>query len=216
MSDQQHVPAATPAGSPDGKRKRRMTARWRYTNRLNARASTGPKTAGGKARVACNALRHGLSVPLLSDLGFAPEVVELARTIAQSVAGANLDGERHELACRVAEALIDLRRVRLVKRPLVAEVAADLRHCAKPLGELLRLDRYEQRALARRKRAVHAFYEGLIGLRIAKALRPKRQNKAMRGKVNDFNESGREARCSGHLQQNQDRSAEQSHSGKAQ
>ncbi len=82
MSDPRDVPAATPAGSG---RKRRMIARWQYTNRLNARASTGPKTARGKARVGRNALRHGLSLPVLSDPAVAPEVAELARTIAQSV-----------------------------------------------------------------------------------------------------------------------------------
>ena len=56
MSDAPDVPAAAPASNADGKRKRRMTARWQYTNRLNARASTGPKTDRGKAQVTRNAL----------------------------------------------------------------------------------------------------------------------------------------------------------------
>ena len=34
-------------------------------NRANAKASTGPKTARGKTRAAQNALRHGLSLPIL-------------------------------------------------------------------------------------------------------------------------------------------------------
>ena len=33
-------------------------------NRENAKKSTGPKTAGGRARSSRNALRHGLSLPL--------------------------------------------------------------------------------------------------------------------------------------------------------
>ena len=39
-------------------------ARRAFANRLNARKSTGPRTAAGKAAVARNARRHGLSVPL--------------------------------------------------------------------------------------------------------------------------------------------------------
>jgi hypothetical protein len=188
MSDARDVPAATSASSADGKPKRRMSARWEYTNRLNARASTGPKTAGGKARVARNALRHGLSLPVLTDPALAPEVVELARTLAQSVAGQTLDGEPHELACRVAETLIDLRRVRLAKQPLVAALDADVKNCAKPLTQLLRLDRYERRTLSRRKRAIRAFDDAVMPLRVAKAIR---QNKAMREKVKDSNEAAR-------------------------
>ncbi len=165
-----------PRDQPAEKRKRRMSARWRYTNRLNARASTGPKTTAGKATVARNALCHGLSLPVAGDPGFAPEVVELARTIAQSVVGQSLDGEYHQLACRIAETLIDLRRVRLAKHPLNVEVAADLRNCLKPLKQLLRLDRYEARALSRRKRAIRAFDEAVTPLRVARALRERRQN----------------------------------------
>ena len=43
-------------------------------NRANARASTGPKTAQGRARTARNALRHGLSVPVFSGSVFSEEV----------------------------------------------------------------------------------------------------------------------------------------------
>lgn len=191
MSEPPVPPIATPTDGAGGRRKRRMTARWRYTNRLNARASTGPRTAGGKARVGRNALRHGLSLSVSSDAALAPEVVELAHRIAQSVTGQSLDGVRHELACRVAETIIDLRRVRQAKLPLVAEMAADLRNCAKPLAALWRLDRYERRTLSRRKRAIRAFDEAVMPLRVAKALRESRQNKAMQEKAKDSNEAPR-------------------------
>ena len=164
-----------------------MTSRWRYTARLNAQASTGPKTAAGKAAVARNALRHGLSLPVMSDPGLAPEVEQVAREIEQSVAGERLDGEHHALACEIADTMIDLRRVRLAKLPLVAAMDADIRHCAKPLRGLERLDRYERRALSRRKLAIRAFCEAVLALRVAQA---GRQNKAMERKAKDFNEAG--------------------------
>ena len=181
--------AGTPAGTAGGQPKRRMTARWRYTNRINARASTGPRTAAGKALVARNALRHGLSLPVPSDLGFAPEIVELAHRIEQSVFGRNLEGVRHELACRIAETLIDLRRIRLAKQPLFAAFEADLANCDKPLVRLVRLGRYEGRAQSRRRQAVRDFYEAVTGMPIPKPSWPPWRSKAMPGKAKDFQAS---------------------------
>src|SRR5262249_47666999 len=114
MADPTDHPS-TPARA-NAPRKRRMSARWRYTNRLNARASTGPKTAAGKVKVARNARRHGLSLPVLDDPALAADVVELAHAIETSAVGQRLDGEPHMLACRVAETMIDLKRVRFAKR----------------------------------------------------------------------------------------------------
>jgi hypothetical protein len=51
-------------------------------NRANARASTGPKTAEGRARAARNAHRHGLSLPLYCDPALSEEVEALGREIA--------------------------------------------------------------------------------------------------------------------------------------
>ena len=84
-------------------------------NRANARASTGPKTAPGRARTARNGLRHGLSVPVVSDPVLSDQVEALARAIAGPAAGAAL----LELARRIAEAEIDLRRVREARHQLL-------------------------------------------------------------------------------------------------
>ena len=48
----------------NGKTRRLTSDRKIEANRANARASTGPKTAQGRARTARNALRHALSLPV--------------------------------------------------------------------------------------------------------------------------------------------------------
>ena len=83
-------------------------------NRENARASTGPKTAQGRAHATRNALRHALSLPVYSEPALSEEVDALAREIA----GPGANAEIQELARRVAEAQIDLRRVRYVRHQL--------------------------------------------------------------------------------------------------
>ena len=85
-------------------------------NRTSARGSTGPKTARGRARAARNALRHGLNVPIYSDPAMREELVMLAREIA----GAGAHAEIGVLAHAVAEAYLDLRRVRLARPSLPA------------------------------------------------------------------------------------------------
>ena len=151
-------------------------------NRRNALKSTGPRTRAGKAIVARNARTHGLNIPTVCDPGFAREVVEVAREIETSVTGAEADATGHELACRIAEAIIDMRRVRLAKLPLVATLDADPGDRG-ALTRLWRLDRYEARAFVRRRRAIRAFDVVALPLRFAK--------QTQRRNVNDFRPSAR-------------------------
>jgi hypothetical protein len=120
-----------------------------YANRANARASTGPRTAAGKARAARNARGHGLSVPVLHDPALAPEVERLARAIA----GAQAEPELYEAACRIAEAQIDLVRVRHARRALMP----DGLYRPECEARLRPLEDYERRALSRRKFAIRDF-----------------------------------------------------------
>jgi hypothetical protein len=180
------------------------TIRQRRANRVNARASTGPKTSAGKARSATNALRYGLAISIWSEPTLAPQ----AEAIALGIVGPNADAKALGWARRIAEAQVDLNRVRSLRTQMIARVLSDPR-CDSPFGpiqqvrlinrflnrvergtvgvvdidtmnevlnpealegdaklqkiliesyvELTRLDRYERRALSRRKTAIRNF-----------------------------------------------------------
>ena len=86
-----------------------MTSEPRVTaNRRNARKSTGPRTAGGKARASRNALRHGLR-SIIVDPGHQPEKIE---RIARLIAGNKSDGVGYEQAITIAECSLLISRIR--------------------------------------------------------------------------------------------------------
>jgi hypothetical protein len=90
-------------------------------NRANARASTGPRTAPGRVRAARNALRHGLSLSVFAD----PTQSEQVETLAREIAGEPTNDGIYQLARRVAEAQIDLQRVRCARHQFLSSQLAD-------------------------------------------------------------------------------------------
>ena len=97
------------------------SARKIRANRANARASSGPKTAAGKAQSAQNAFRHGFNVPIWRD----PDLASDVEALAQRIVGKSTDPNVLEPARRVAEAQIDLCRVRSHRNRLIERAMAD-------------------------------------------------------------------------------------------
>jgi hypothetical protein len=112
---------------------------------------TGPRTPHGKARVARNARRHGLSLPVAADPALAPEIAALARAIA----GDGASDARRAAAERIADAQLDLIRIRRVRLAMTEQLLAG----KEVTRELVRLERYQRRALSRRNLAIHDFDE---------------------------------------------------------
>ena len=88
--------------------------RQRAANRANAAKSTGPRTKAGKSAARVNARLHGLATAVQSEPGADAEIERLARAIAEEAARPDLI----EFARRIAEAEVDLRRIRRSRETL--------------------------------------------------------------------------------------------------
>jgi hypothetical protein len=88
--------------------------RQRAANRANAAKSTGPRTMAGRANASQNAWRHGLATSLRSEPGVVEEIERIAHAVVVEAGRPDLI----ENARRVAEAEIDLRRVRRARETL--------------------------------------------------------------------------------------------------
>jgi hypothetical protein len=136
-------------------------------NRRNARRSTGPRSAAGKARARRNAFRHGLATPASFDHAAMDRIDNLVDALTIDVHSQL----QFQLATVAAEAQAEIERVRQTKVTLVNRASAQLREEGAGLlsaGEraalafagkteiLMACERYERRAISRRNRALRA------------------------------------------------------------
>jgi hypothetical protein len=98
------------------------TTRKASANRQNARANTGPKSAAGKARSSANARRHGLAVAIWSETALTVEAAALAKRIAGSSASQQVTAH----ARQVADAQVEVVRVRRWRLDLMQQRLSDL------------------------------------------------------------------------------------------
>ena len=89
-------------------------------NRRNARKSTGPRSGAGRKRASHNAYRHGLTLSITSTAAFAKQLDILVRKIA----GDSEDAIVLERARAIAQAELDLARVRRAKLALIERASA--------------------------------------------------------------------------------------------
>jgi hypothetical protein len=127
------------------------TERQLKANRANARRSTGPRSAVGKAICRFNARRHGLEMAIENEPGAGEELEELARAIAGSTTNADLLAA----ARAIAKAEIMVRRVfraRAMRR--FTHDGAEEKNTFDVEGAF---ERAERRAVSRRKSAIRFF-----------------------------------------------------------
>jgi hypothetical protein len=89
-------------------------------NRRNARKSTGPHSGAGRKRASRNAYRHGLTLNIASSAAFAKQLDKLVRKIA----GDTKDAITLERAREIAQAELELARVRRAKLALIERARA--------------------------------------------------------------------------------------------
>ena len=128
-------------------------------NRNNAQRSTGPRSKKGRDVSRHNARRHGLAVAVGADPAFCGDIEMLAKALSRSSDIQKVDAGFR----RAAEAELDLMRIRKIRAQMfeqlyfVAGTAAPDR-LEELNGELVKLERYERRALSRRKRALREMH----------------------------------------------------------
>jgi hypothetical protein len=89
-------------------------------NRRNARKSTGPRSGAGRKRASRNAYRHGLTLSISSTAASAKQLDKLVRKII----GDTEDAILLERARAIAQAELELARVRRVKVALIERASA--------------------------------------------------------------------------------------------
>jgi hypothetical protein len=142
------------------------SARKAKANQQNARRSSGPTSTAGKARSASNARRHGLAVSISRDFRLAAAAEALTREIA----GQDASEELLAVSRPIAEAQVDVMRIRQARHYLIKSGLDSLDLASVRRLELM--DRYEGRAISRRNSAIRA-YDAALALGVVNRLPSK-------------------------------------------
>jgi hypothetical protein len=151
-------------------------------NRRNAQKSKGPRTAAGKARASRNSRKHALCTISRNNPLYAPRIEAIARAICSAATNAELWEQALVIGeCTTLLACARAERIALIERllggPCVhiadtegggraeppasqckpAPLRDELKVMSLAARDLNRLERYERRALSRRKRAIETF-----------------------------------------------------------
>jgi hypothetical protein len=125
-------------------------------NQKNAKKSTGPRSKTGRAISRRNALRHGLAINVRADPAVHDDIERLAKVLSPS----DDAQDRSENVRAAAEAQFDLLRIRRIRAWLFETLyfgkPATSDSLARLNDELAKIERYERRALSRRKRALQS------------------------------------------------------------
>ena len=114
-------------------------------NRANAQRSSGPKTAAGEQRAGRNALRHGLSVGKMLPLVSTADLNEMLGLLC----GQDALFEARQAAVTFVLAQTELRKISDLRSAISGPINS-LKD--RELWRMAALDRYEKRALTRRRR----------------------------------------------------------------
>jgi hypothetical protein len=152
-------------------------------NRRNAQKSKGPRTAAGKARASRNSRKHALSTINHKNLLFAPQIEAVARAVCPEPTSAAALWEQALIIGECTTVLVCIGATRIAQMeqslgstsaPTTDADAAGRRESERSQSEpdprrdefeamrlaardLDRLERYERRALSRRKRAIEMY-----------------------------------------------------------
>jgi len=124
----------------------------RAANRMNAKRSTGPMTALGKARASTNALRHGLAAQRRCNAADGQRIEQLADRIVRASCG-----QISLLRARsIAVAQLELEKARAVEASLLQRICGnnsaefDPMNRNSALNGLTKIQRYLDRSQSRR------------------------------------------------------------------
>src|SRR6188768_4009409 len=121
-------------------------------NRSNALKSTGPKSLNGKLRASRNAFRHGLATGIHNSPEFELKVSTAALELS-NLFGHESIRESERAAAEAANELAKM-KIRKLRAAALQSESIEIQEIDDLIASVRKLERYERRALSRRKKAL--------------------------------------------------------------